>query len=352
MFLKKHFFVRPLLPFWRSVDRLNVDSNIGGSTLNQIVTIPKDILNRLQKLAVDVETNERRYAKAQQVYHAATAEAAGSSVEFANELYDFVLKYQPLPDLIDQRLEELNLKTKASTSIYHRIARLAFAGVDKGAEARSQISKYGSLMQEAHAKGMTLARFKDLTSVSLARLISELDIHLSPDAKAKVKTGRELASQLLGEEELSFESKALTETVPEGGDVQLLARHENGRLVVYGAMPTERTEVNALLQRIGAKHIASQRKNFDAFSDIARLLRLSGQATDETVTGTLQEHGGNWTFILASKISASSITVPAPSASILNGSVVSLPATKWDRLCASIGALKGEPLRIVPRSVV
>ncbi|SDG53467.1 hypothetical protein [Pelagibacterium luteolum] len=168
--------------------------------MQRALVISKDRFNDLKKLARAAVADERSHLAARHKADAATLRATRSTAEFGKALYAFTLDYAANPALVDAKLKEVGATVKSTTSVYQRIARLAFDDVrdDNGAVQRSQVQKYGELIELAHLANATAAEFASAIEVSMTRVRERFGYSGPKNKDEKLELGKSIATDITG----------------------------------------------------------------------------------------------------------------------------------------------------------
>lgn len=312
--------------------------------LAQALVISKDLVNELRKLAIVAEKDEANFRTARDRYVRATNSTLKSSGVFAIALYDFALRYAEQQDLVDAELARLNIKVKSSSSVYYRIARLAFDDPSGEDVNLPQASKYGQLIEDAHKLGKSHDDFVKLVSAGIENARKKL----APvsDADMKLQLGRSVASSLLQNKQFAIDGMGLPEGVSEGDEVELLARCENGQIVVYGMVPKSKRGPAAILSKLGAAELGSRRQRGDIFPDMLRTIKLvATQKHYATGVGTFTQSSDGVQFLVSANGSHAIISASLD-ADFLGGKALSLHLSEWMRICTTMSLLQGQPLQM------
>jgi len=126
------------------------------------LVISKDLVNELKSLAVLESKDDASFESARQRYEKTGQKLVSSSANLAIALYNFVLRYADQPTLVDDKLNELEIQFKNTSSVYVKIARLAFDDVrdENGNVSRTRVSRYASVIEAAHTQGLSSGVFK------------------------------------------------------------------------------------------------------------------------------------------------------------------------------------------------
>ena len=315
-----------------------------GARLAQNLVISKDLVNELRRLAGVAEKDQTNFQSTRDKYVRATNTTLKSSGVFAIALYDFALRYSTQPALIDAELVKLNIKVKPSSSVYYRIARLAFDDPSGEDVNLPQASKYGQLIEQAHKLGKLHDEFVKLVSAGIDNARKKL----APvsDADVKLQLGRSVASSLLQNKQFAIDGMGLPEGVSEGDEVELLARCENGQIVVYGMVPKSKLGTAAILAKLGAAELGSRRQRGDIFPDMLRTIKLV--ATEKQYAkgvGTFTQSSDGVQFVISAN-GSHAIMSAALDADFLSGKALSLHLSEWERICTTMGLLQSKPLQI------
>lgn len=303
------------------------------------LAVSKDLVNELQRLAIaaDKDTDAYDNAKAQLI-NASTAVLTSTS-QFAVALYDFTLRYAESPKLITAQLDTVGLQYKSTSSVYVHIARLACLKLPETDAKRQRISYYGKLIETAHSKGKSSDEFKALVSSGLTKALQKLDgtVVRKPMVSA-LQRGRELASEFLSGK--SFETKGISPKVevPDGSEVQLLARWEGGRFTVYGMIPPDIVEVDSVLAKLARDNAPKAIKLGDFLPEMMRLLKLVWSTSDSAAEATYREDTKGVHFI--AKTTKGTAIVSAPLQYAVFKDNLSMPLNAWKQLLSTLIPLR------------
>ena len=312
------------------------------------LVISKDVLNELKRLALVMDKDIASLEKAQRQYVQASGRIANSTAEFASALYRFALEYADEPALIHAKVAEASITTKLSSSVYYKIARLAFDD-GKGDASQvnlAQVSKYGSLIQAAHTAKMSADDFAERVGVSIDHLLKKLLPNGSADAVDKIDLGRQAIARFSLGKTIDLQDLDIPDGFADGDDVELLARVENGKLVLYGVVPKEFGNPAAVLQRIGARELTAKRKVGDLFADIGRTIKLvTTFAGGVGQVGLMGVHDGRAKFLTSAYGNVAQVSFPLAE-NFLGSSHLQLTVVDWSKIVATVSALKGLPLAV------
>lgn len=297
--------------------------------------LPKDIVTRVRQLASEATRSEGAFDRAQQQYDRATKGLIQTARDLAIQLYAIAVDYADRPEAIDAELTRLSIRVKQSSSVYIRICRLAFEDENTSEEASSRVSRYADLIGRAHASGMSKDHFATLASAGITAALR----NLTGEAAEPVQIGRKEAEKLLGRE---VELEGIKLGVADGTELQLLARYQGGRVVLYGIVPPAVSDTLDVLKRIGGKKLSEARKLGDVFPEILRTIKLVGSASDTHVAS--YSVGRSAAQFVMEKDAAVAVLSFPKNLDFASGSTISLPAKEWGQVCASIVPFFRQPM--------
>lgn len=305
------------------------------------LAISKDIVNELKRLAVLASKDDSFFDEARLQYERAGQMLVSSSSKLAVALYDFTLRYADQENLVEAKLTEHGVQFKRTSSVYVKIARLAFDDVkdEKGEVSRTRVSRYASIIQSAHAKGYTAAQFKKSVENGVTqalRKFSSADRAVSNDA---VALGRELASSLAGKLTFQIDQFPLPENAAEGDDVELLARVEGGKLVVYGILPQNVSNVRGVLSRLGAREVTEALHAAQLLPELQRAIKLVSGKKDGSCKASYAAQVDQVRFSVFGP-SASAVLVAPIEMNIFAGTGQVLKLDDWVRILETLAPLR------------
>jgi hypothetical protein len=292
--------------------------------------ISKDLVTKLRQLAAGALADETNYEKAKSSYQKAAGRAATSTSEFALALYEFALKFAPFAGVVDAKLAEMNLKY-ASSSIYYRIARLAFDGTNEA--VRVSVGRYGKLIEEAAAQNYSADDFRREAEKGIDAFKKKLGIIAQPKLDL-IDLGRKKASQLLQNKTYPIQGLAADLNLNDGEEVGLIAKIENGELVVYGLVPAQVGSTNSALRKLGAPEVASQSDRLALWKDMLRALKLITSAADEKAPARYAMTNDTVSLSVTGTGAHAVLTSPAER-DFLNGKSITLSVADWARICST-----------------
>lgn len=309
------------------------------------LSVSKDLINELWRLAREAQKDTDTYEKAHRQLVTATGRSAASTANFATALYDFTLRHADQTKLIAEQLNALKIKVKSTSSVYYCISRLAFANeipADSDVSL-SQVTKYADLIEAAHSRAATAEEFARHAEVGIARVLQAFAPKSSPEIERKVELGRDLVKGHFASQEVELDQIDLPSWLEDGEHVELVARVEKGKLVVYGLLPPSLTNVDAVLQRIGTKELADKRRRSDLFSNISRTIKLVAGKSNVGAVCALALHKDKLRILVQSGSDFAACSLPGDQ-DFLDGSSPSFAVPTWLKMCEMIAVLKGYAL--------
>jgi hypothetical protein len=298
-------------------------------------SIPKDRINRLRDLAAEASRSEIAFDKAAKQFKTAGGNLVTAARELATQLYAIACDFADQPELIDAELNRLSLTVKPTSLVYIRICRLAFANEDTD---RSRISRYASLIEQAHKKGMSKDAFADLASSGLTGALNKLFAEVLDEP---VQLGRREARKLFGGEQV-FDAH-LGADVKNGTELQLLGRYEDGKIVLYGMVPPDLADPTLILKKIGGAKLSENRKLGDVFPQVLRTIKLIGSVNDAALVGSYVVGSSACQLVIESKGSFAELSFPKK-LDFMSGTDVALPTQTWAQISETVGIVGKQPL--------
>lgn len=298
-------------------------------------TIPKDLVNELKRLAIAAVADEDSFEKAHDRFVTAGKRLSTSASEFAVTLYTFAQQYASQPALIDAKLLELRITYK-SPSVYHRIVRLAVDDVpnkDKDA-VRMQISRYGRLIERAHTKGISTEEFRKGVNKSITATLKSLGA-IPADKKKAIALGRAEASKLMANMTFPLTGFAAPHPMNEGDEVELVARYENGQLVIFGMIPPSIAEAGSSLVKLGKSLLPTSKRPLALLPDILRTLKLVSNAKDNSLLATYKVDKSFVHLTVAGKKAVAVLSAPIE-LDFLSKKTITLTVQEWGQLCSTL----------------
>lgn len=265
------------------------------------LVVSKDLVTELQRLALAANENETAYEAAKQRYIRAATDALSSASQFAIALYNFTLEFANTPKLIEDKLTELGLQFKSTSSVFNHIARLAFKNIEEGNAKRTRIHRYATLIERAHQQGLNSKEFKKLVTNGLRN--AERKLFSEPAAKdtKALKKARDIASKFINEETFELTGAKLAEEIKEGSELQLLARFENGTITVYGVVPPSLSDTEAVLTKLVASTKKPEKHKHDVMRDMLAVIKLVTKVSDDKATASYKFKENKFHFVVTSK---------------------------------------------------
>lgn len=299
------------------------------------LVISKDLVKELKRLAVIAIDDESNFGKVRDRYIAAGNKHSSSTSEFAVTLYTFVQQYADQHSLIDAKLSELGI-TYDSTSVYHKIVRLAVDDVpNKDSSAvRMYVSRYGRLMEAAYVSGISATEFKAKVDKGITATMRSLGV-IPVDKPKAIALGRAEASNNLSNMTFPLQGVAPPPGIADGDEIELVARYENGQIVVYGMIPPSVSAPKAVLTKLGSSLLPPTRKPLDLLPHLQRVLKLvtNGKDPDKLASYTVSNSEVQFTVVGDGAVA----TLSAPlDFDFLSGNGITLPVSKWGDICFTL----------------
>jgi len=306
--------------------------------MNKPLAVSRDLVKNLQRLAAASAQDDDAFELAKKQYLQAGNQAISSTSEFAIALYDFTLVYAATPKLVEDKLKELGLQFKRTSTVYNHIARLAFLNLPDSDAKRVRISRYADLIDRAHKQGLTSADFKKIASNGLARALLKLEPAAAPKNSKMLQQGRAAASELLANKEFELRGITAPEFVKDGSDVQLLARCTDGRLIVYGIVPPDIAAADSILAKIVRANAAPDITAGDVLPALMKTLKLVGASDDSQEQASYRVRDHKLHFIVNAK---NGLAVLSASQDYdLFKRDITLTVADWHRLVATLSPLR------------
>lgn len=300
--------------------------------MSKALVIPKDVLNELRRLAVEAERNAKQHDEARLRYLKAGTDDINTSAQLATLLYDFTLKYASSPTLITDKLNELGLQYKSGTSVYYHICRLAFADVDEADTGR--MSRYAKVIADAHSRGLSATDFRKSVSNGITNALKRLGAAAGLAPTKITDAGRSVASSYLAKQEYTLGRVDLGDLAKDGDDVQLVARYEGGKLIVYGVIPPSVAQATTALAKLGRDTQPNPQQRFELLPEMLKAIKLVTNASDGEATATFSVAGNKVHFIVEAAKGTAIVT--ANSEYDLFGRNLTLPVTTWGRILQTL----------------
>ncbi|WP_417796032.1 hypothetical protein [Terasakiella pusilla] len=205
---------------------------------------------------------------------------------------------------VNQTCSNLGLNSKKGTSVFYKIARIAFHKANEDLntpkENRPQISKYATVLKGAFHQKLTRDEFEkqlkdgfDKALKSLRRALKGNDLDTSNgDVEKK-------ALDHISADFGHYEIDAKVADLEDGNYVELVGRVENGKLVVYGVLPKKSNEVKEAVVSNWIKAQPKPYKVYDLFREIGDLTKVLIADKDDAFAIVNTNDGLN--FEIASK---------------------------------------------------
>jgi hypothetical protein len=315
----------------------------GGDMTQQALVISKDLVNELKRLAVLASKDDVALEEARMRYVRAGEGAVSTSSTFAIALYDFALRYADQPRLVEAKLDEMGIQYKRSSSVYVKIARLAFDDTrdSKGEVSRTRVSRYASIIEAAHAAGRTADEFKKSVERGITQALRKLRDFGKAKDDSSIELGREIASSLVGKRTFAIEQFPLPENVTEGDDVELIARVEGGKLVVYGVLPPDVSNVRSVLSKLGTPSRTEAGQLGKLLPDMLRSIKLVTGSQDADAKALYDVQGGLVRFAVFGSKADALLVAPANLASFGMGALT-LEVGEWRRIIETLNPLRNQ----------
>lgn len=298
-------------------------------------SIPKDRINKLRELAAEASRSEANFEKAAKHLKTAGSSLVTAARELATQLYAIACDYWDQPQAIDAELNRLSLTVKATSSVYIRICRLAFANEDTD---RSRISRYANLIERAHKQRMSKDAFAKLASSGLKGALNKVFAEIIDEP---MQLGRREARKLLGGEQV-FDAQ-LGPDVKDGTELQLLGRYEDGKIVLYGMVPPDLADPTLILKKIGGAKLSEARKLGDVFPEVLRTIKLAGSDKDTKLVGSYVVGRSTCQFVVESNGCIAELSLPKR-LDFSSGTDVASSAKIWADVCKTVAIVGKKPL--------
>lgn len=305
------------------------------------LVISRDLVNELKRLAVLASKGDEDLEKARKRYLRAGEAVVSTSSQFAIALYDFALRYADQPKLIDAKLDELGIQYKRTSSVYVKISRLAFddARDSNGEVSRTRVSRYASIIEAAHSAGRTADEFKKSIERGVTQALRKLRDFGKAAEDNTVELGREIASSLIGKRTFAIDQIPLPANAAEGDDVELVARVEGGKLVVYGVLPLSVSNVRNVLSKLGTPSKAEADNAGSVLPDMLRAIKLVTGSKNAEDKALYDVQGDVVRFAVFGANSDAVLTAPA-SLGIFGSGNLTLKVGEWRRTIETINPLR------------
>jgi hypothetical protein len=302
------------------------------------LVVSKDLVKELQRLALAANENETAYEVAKQRYIRAATDALSSASQFAIALYEFTLEFADTPKLIEDKLTELGLQFKSTSSVFNHIARLAFKNIEEGNAKRTRTHRYATLIERAHQRGLSSKDFKTLVANGLRN--AERKLFAEPVAKdtRALKKARDIASKFINEETFELTGAKLAEEIKEGSELQLLAEYKNGKITVYGVVPPSLSDTEAILAKLVASSKKPEKHKHDVMRDMLAVIKLVTKTSDDKATASYKVKENKFYFVVSAKRGTAVLT--ASSEFDLFQQDITLSVADWGRLLSTLIPLR------------
>lgn len=301
---------------------------------NKLLVVPTDVLKALQKLAFEANENEDASELAEQRYIRAKSDALSSASQFVVALYNFALEFANSPKLIDDKLSELGIEVRETSSVYHHICRIAFAKVPESDSKRVRMSKRASLIERAHQLGMSSKDFKKLVANGLRNAERKLFEQTGTIDTKALKKARDIASKFMNSEEYELTGATLAEDVAEGSELQLLARYKDGKITVYGVVPPHLSNAEAVLNKLVASTTKAEKHKHDVMRDMLATIKLVAKTSDDKATASYKVKDNKFHFVISGKNGRAALT--ASSDFDVFQQDITMPVAKWAGLLSML----------------
>ena len=299
------------------------------------LVVTSDLVKDLQRLALVHFEDDEAYKTAKLRYEQANLKAVSSTSKFSVELYKFVLLYAAAPDLIKAKLDELGIKTMEDSDYFLHVSRLVFAKLPEGGAKRQRESFYAGLVRKAHQRGMSAKDFEALVADGVTLAVKRL----SP--QSKISTGakeldkaRDIASNFMNNEEYVLTGAKLAEEVKEGSELQLLARYVNGKITVYGVVPPQFSNTEAVLTKLVASTTTADKHKYDVIRDMLNTIKLVTKPHDENAIASYKVKDSKFHFVV-SGTNVSAVLTATSEFDFLKRDIT-LTVAQWGRLLSTL----------------
>jgi hypothetical protein len=301
------------------------------------LVISKDLVNELKSLAVLESKDDASFEGARQRYEKTGQKLVSSSANLAIALYNFVLRYADQPTLVDDKLNELEIQFKNTSSVYVKIARLAFDDVrdENGDVSRTRVSRYAQIIESAHTEGMSAATFQKVVERGVTQALRRFKRPMQSTNKDALEQGLEIVRELAGKKTFSIDGFPLPESAVEGDDVELLARVEGGKLVVYGAVPSNFSNVKNVLTKLGTKEPISGNQAAEILPELLRALKLVTSTNDRECIASYEVRGEHLYFYVFGPKADAVLAAPAKF-NLFGATSISLKTEDWRRVIETL----------------
>lgn len=299
------------------------------------LVVAKDLVTELQRLAVIETEDYKAYESAKLRYAQAAHQSLSSRSEFATALYKFTLAHAETPQLIQDKLNELKIQFKSTSGYYSHISRLVFKNLPDGDAKRQRERYYAQLMKLAHEQGYTAEKFTKLVASGVEKAIQRLSQQLGmPTSSQSLKKARQIASKFFNEETYELTGATLAEDIEEGSELQLLARYENGTIIVYGAVPPSLSNTEAVLTKLIASTVKAEKHKHDVLRDMLAVIKLVTKVSDDKSVASYKVKDGKCNFVVAGKRGTTILT--GTSDYDLFSRNITLTVADWGRLISTL----------------
>lgn len=307
----------------------------------EALVISRDLVRELNRLAVVASKDDDALEDARKRFVRAGTAVVSSGSTFAVALYDFALRYADKSDLLDAKLDELGIQFKRTSSVYVKISRLAFNDVrdENGEVSRTRVSRYASIIEAAHTAGQTAEQFRAIIERGVTQALRRLRSFGQAPASDAIELGREIASELVGKRTFALEQFPLPDSAAEGDDVELLARVEGGKLVVYGVLPPSVSNVRSMLSKLGSPSGTDTEQLGILLPDMLRAIKL---VTGSKAVGSLARYeivGDRMRFSVFG-IGADAVLTAPLDLSCFGACDLTLDVSEWRRIVETLTPLR------------
>lgn len=305
------------------------------------LVISKDIVTELKRLASLASKDDIAFEQARIKYEKSGQTLVSSSSALAVALYDFSLRYASQPDLVDAKLHELGIQFKSTSSVYVKIARLAFDDVrdENGEVSRTRVSRYAGIIEAAHASGLTTEQFTKTVERGVTQAMRRFNSATKQVETDAIENGRALASELVGKQTFAIDHFPLPDNAAEGDDVELIARVEGGKLVVYGMLPSSPSNVRGLLSKLGAPVAEDGVQIGRLIPELLRAIKLVTGTKDTACSATYSINGEYVQFVVFGA-NATAVFMAPMDYNIFGTEPIVLPVADWRRIFNTLNPIR------------
>ena|GEM_PF-2439757 len=148
-----------------------------------------------------------------------------------------------------------------------------------------------------------------------------------------------MASELAGKQTFTIDQFPLPDNAAEGDDVELLARVEDGKLVVYGLLPSNVSNVRGVLSKLGAKNKADDLKLSEVVPELLRTIKLVTSVSDAECLAAYQPHDDHLSFTVFGPKAKAVFTAPKESG-MFGSNPITLRVDQWRRITETLNPLR------------